>query len=270
MTTYGVHSATRREQCGIAPRSGRAGLPTAHPALVRHEQPHRPAFEATVCGCTRSICLLVRNGRRTFALATQRPRPSSDRNDRRAINCDVSEALARLKIRAASTGLTLDMMALDVLDRVVRFDRRRINCRSATHDSRAAQPANQAKSLPAVFVLAARSAAKVRSWSATLFDHAELADCRAFRRARLGVPLNRQTRDTARTPGLYPRDDITVIFDRIEVISGALRTPCRSTPGRGETRPGENSSQAHATAWTERVDGMPGVFGSRHRRRRRP
>jgi hypothetical protein len=55
------------------------------------------------------------------------------------LKCDVSEALARLKIRAASTGLTLDMMALDVLDRVVRFDRRRINCRSASHDSRGGQ-----------------------------------------------------------------------------------------------------------------------------------
>jgi hypothetical protein len=79
------------------------------------------------------------------------------------LNCDVSEALARLKIRAASTGLTLDVMALDVLDHVVRFDGRPINCRSASHDSRADKPANQAKSLLAVFVLAARSAAMVRS-----------------------------------------------------------------------------------------------------------
>jgi hypothetical protein len=65
-------------------------------------------------------------------------------------------------------------------------------------------------------VLAVRSAAIVRSWLATLFDHAELAECRAFRRARLAVPLNRLTTNTARTVGLYPRDDITVTFDRIE------------------------------------------------------
>jgi hypothetical protein len=38
------------------------------------------------------------------------------------LNCDITEALARLKIRAEAMGQTLDMMALDVLDRVVRFD----------------------------------------------------------------------------------------------------------------------------------------------------
>ena len=37
--------------------------------------------------------------------------------------CDVTEALNRLKIRAAALGQTLDEMALDVLDRVVRFNR---------------------------------------------------------------------------------------------------------------------------------------------------
>jgi hypothetical protein len=66
-------------------------------------------------------------------------------------------------------------------------------------------------------VLAARSAAMVRSWSATLFDHAELADYRAFRRARLAVPLNPLTTNAARTFALYRRDDISVIFDTIEL-----------------------------------------------------
>jgi len=78
------------------------------------------------------------------------------------------------------------------------------------------KPANQTRSGRAARVLAARSAAVVRSWSATLFDHPELADRCAFRRARLAVPFNRLTVNTARTLGLYPRDDITVIFDRIE------------------------------------------------------
>jgi ANTAR domain-containing protein len=35
--------------------------------------------------------------------------------------CDVSEAFARLTIRAAATGQTRHEMALDVLDRVTRF-----------------------------------------------------------------------------------------------------------------------------------------------------
>ena len=38
-------------------------------------------------------------------------------------DCDVSEAFNRLKIRAAALGQTLDELALDVLDRVVRFNR---------------------------------------------------------------------------------------------------------------------------------------------------
>ena len=37
------------------------------------------------------------------------------------LDCDVSEALGRLKIRADATGQTLEDMALDVLDGVVRF-----------------------------------------------------------------------------------------------------------------------------------------------------
>ena len=37
--------------------------------------------------------------------------------------CDVSEAFNRLKIRAAALGQTLDETALDVLDRVIRFDK---------------------------------------------------------------------------------------------------------------------------------------------------
>jgi AmiR/NasT family two-component response regulator len=38
------------------------------------------------------------------------------------VHCDTSEALARLKTRSAARGQTLDETALDVLDRVVRFD----------------------------------------------------------------------------------------------------------------------------------------------------
>jgi hypothetical protein len=79
------------------------------------------------------------------------------------------------------------------------------------------EPANQVRPLPALRVLAARSAAVVRSWSATLCDHPELADRCAFRRARLAVPFNRLTTNTGRTLRLYPRDDITVTFDRIEL-----------------------------------------------------
>ena len=37
--------------------------------------------------------------------------------------CDVSEAFARLKIRAAAKGLTPHEMALDVLDGVTRFNK---------------------------------------------------------------------------------------------------------------------------------------------------
>jgi hypothetical protein len=36
--------------------------------------------------------------------------------------CDVTEALVRLKIRAAATGQPLENLALDVLDGVIRFD----------------------------------------------------------------------------------------------------------------------------------------------------
>ena len=38
------------------------------------------------------------------------------------LDCTVDEALARLKIRADATGQTLEHTALDVLDRVIRFD----------------------------------------------------------------------------------------------------------------------------------------------------
>jgi hypothetical protein len=38
------------------------------------------------------------------------------------VNCDVDEALARLKIRADAMGQSLEHTALDVLDRVIRFD----------------------------------------------------------------------------------------------------------------------------------------------------
>jgi len=38
------------------------------------------------------------------------------------VDCDLEEALARLKIRAAAMGQTLEHTALDVLDRVIRFD----------------------------------------------------------------------------------------------------------------------------------------------------
>jgi AmiR/NasT family two-component response regulator len=38
------------------------------------------------------------------------------------VGCDIDEALARLRIRATATGRTLEDMALDVLDREVRFD----------------------------------------------------------------------------------------------------------------------------------------------------
>jgi hypothetical protein len=37
--------------------------------------------------------------------------------------CDVSEAFARLTIRAAAVGQTRHEMALDVLDRVTRFNK---------------------------------------------------------------------------------------------------------------------------------------------------
>jgi hypothetical protein len=37
--------------------------------------------------------------------------------------CDATEALGRLNIRAAATGQTLENLALDVLDGVIRFDR---------------------------------------------------------------------------------------------------------------------------------------------------
>jgi hypothetical protein len=94
-------------------------------------------------------------------------------------------------------------------------DRNEHQCRSA-RVSGTNNPANQTRSLRAVGVLAARSAAVVRSWSATLFDHPELADCRAPRRARLAVPLNRLTTNTARTLALYRRDGTSVTFDRIE------------------------------------------------------
>jgi hypothetical protein len=38
----------------------------------------------------------------------------------------------------------------------------------------------------------------MRSWSTMLRDYDEIADCRAFRRVCLGIPLNRMTMDTAR------------------------------------------------------------------------
>jgi hypothetical protein len=38
------------------------------------------------------------------------------------LDCDVDEALARMKIRADAMGQTLEHTALDVLDRVIRFD----------------------------------------------------------------------------------------------------------------------------------------------------
>ncbi len=38
------------------------------------------------------------------------------------LDCDVSEALARLRIRADASGQTLDETALDVIDRVFFFD----------------------------------------------------------------------------------------------------------------------------------------------------
>jgi AmiR/NasT family two-component response regulator len=38
-------------------------------------------------------------------------------------DCDVAEAFARLRIRAAAKEQTLHEMALDVLDRVVRFNK---------------------------------------------------------------------------------------------------------------------------------------------------
>jgi hypothetical protein len=37
-------------------------------------------------------------------------------------HCDVDEALNRLLIRAAATGVSVEELALDVLDRRVRFD----------------------------------------------------------------------------------------------------------------------------------------------------
>ena len=37
------------------------------------------------------------------------------------LDCDVNEALGRLKLRADATGQTLENMALDVLDGAVRF-----------------------------------------------------------------------------------------------------------------------------------------------------
>ncbi|HEV7526357.1 MAG TPA: ANTAR domain-containing protein [Acidimicrobiia bacterium] len=39
------------------------------------------------------------------------------------VGCDVAEAFHRLTIRAAATGQTRHELALDVLDRVVRFHR---------------------------------------------------------------------------------------------------------------------------------------------------
>jgi plasmid stability protein len=36
--------------------------------------------------------------------------------------CDIQEAFNRLTIRAAAMGQSLDDIALDVLDRIVRFD----------------------------------------------------------------------------------------------------------------------------------------------------
>ena len=38
-------------------------------------------------------------------------------------DCDVGEAFNRLKIRAAALGQTLDEMALDVLDGVIKFNK---------------------------------------------------------------------------------------------------------------------------------------------------
>ncbi len=38
------------------------------------------------------------------------------------LECDPKEALARMTIRANAMGYTLDQMARDVLDRVVRFN----------------------------------------------------------------------------------------------------------------------------------------------------
>ena len=37
-------------------------------------------------------------------------------------NCDVEEAFGRLAIRAAAMGQTVEDTALDVLDRLIRFD----------------------------------------------------------------------------------------------------------------------------------------------------
>ena len=37
------------------------------------------------------------------------------------LDCDATEALARLRIRAEATGQTLENMALDVLDGLARF-----------------------------------------------------------------------------------------------------------------------------------------------------
>jgi hypothetical protein len=37
-------------------------------------------------------------------------------------DCDVEEAMNRLVIRAAATGVSIEDLALDVLDRRVRFD----------------------------------------------------------------------------------------------------------------------------------------------------
>jgi len=39
------------------------------------------------------------------------------------LDCDVSEALGRLKIRADAAGQTLENISLDVLDGLVRFYR---------------------------------------------------------------------------------------------------------------------------------------------------
>jgi len=38
------------------------------------------------------------------------------------LNCDVEEAMTRLRVRAASLGRPVEQLALDVLDRVERFD----------------------------------------------------------------------------------------------------------------------------------------------------
>lgn len=39
------------------------------------------------------------------------------------VDCDIDEALARLRIRGRATGQTLEQIALDVLDGEIRFGR---------------------------------------------------------------------------------------------------------------------------------------------------